>query len=372
MLAGGGSLLQGLDERLREETQMPAHLAESPLTCVAVGSGRSLEEFEVIHRTNKNSRNRRRGAATSAAARVTPSRLWRISPRVRQDGPPAAGSPRTARRQLPDPPHRLLRRVRRRRAALRPARRARRSSRRSRRARAARSSRCATSSAGSATPSTPRASSRTCARSATRCARRTIQLQAKLREQRPARRPDRAQQAARPRPTTARWRRASSARTPTSGSRRSRSTRARSSGVQRQPGRGQRRGARGQGDLGVARRRRSSRWSPTTRRRSAPRSSESGVKGIVGGRGGPPDRPRAQLAARARTSSAAARPSSPRARCRRSASSPRSIPRGHPDRARDARRRAGQRQPAGPRRAVRQRAPPRPRRGADQGRTCGR
>jgi rod shape-determining protein MreB len=26
-----------------------------------VGSGRSLEEFEVIHRTNKNSRNRRRG-----------------------------------------------------------------------------------------------------------------------------------------------------------------------------------------------------------------------------------------------------------------------------------------------------------------------
>ena len=60
MLAGGGSLLQGLDERLREETQMPAHLAESPLTCVAVGSGRSLEEFEVIHRTNKNSRNRSR------------------------------------------------------------------------------------------------------------------------------------------------------------------------------------------------------------------------------------------------------------------------------------------------------------------------
>jgi len=61
MLAGGGSLLQGLDERLREETQMPCHLAESPLTCVAVGSGRSLEEFEVIHRTNKNSKNRRRG-----------------------------------------------------------------------------------------------------------------------------------------------------------------------------------------------------------------------------------------------------------------------------------------------------------------------
>src|SRR5688572_16955226 len=60
MMAGGGSLLQGLDERLRDETQMPAHLAESPLTCVAVGSGRSLEEFEAIHRSNRNSSGRRR------------------------------------------------------------------------------------------------------------------------------------------------------------------------------------------------------------------------------------------------------------------------------------------------------------------------
>ena len=64
MLAGGGALLQGLDERLRDETQMPCHLAESPLTCVAVGSGRSLEEFEVIHRASKNSRNT--GGATSS------------------------------------------------------------------------------------------------------------------------------------------------------------------------------------------------------------------------------------------------------------------------------------------------------------------
>ena len=38
---------------------MPAHRAESPLTCVAVGSGRSLEEFEAIHRSNSNNRNRR-------------------------------------------------------------------------------------------------------------------------------------------------------------------------------------------------------------------------------------------------------------------------------------------------------------------------
>jgi rod shape-determining protein MreB len=65
VLAGGGALLQGLADRVRDETQIPTHLAESPLTCVAVGSGRSLEEFEVIHRTNRagqnnNGRRRRR------------------------------------------------------------------------------------------------------------------------------------------------------------------------------------------------------------------------------------------------------------------------------------------------------------------------
>ena len=60
VLAGGGALLNGLDERLRHETQMPVHLAESPLTCVAVGSGRSLEEFEAIHRSAR-ARPRRNG-----------------------------------------------------------------------------------------------------------------------------------------------------------------------------------------------------------------------------------------------------------------------------------------------------------------------
>jgi rod shape-determining protein MreB and related proteins len=57
VLAGGGALLQGLDQRLRQETHMPTHLAESPLTCVAVGSGRSLEEFEAM-RNSKRARAR--------------------------------------------------------------------------------------------------------------------------------------------------------------------------------------------------------------------------------------------------------------------------------------------------------------------------
>jgi rod shape-determining protein MreB len=61
-LAGGGALLQGMDQRMRDECQMPAQLTESPLTCVAVGSGRSLEEFEVIHRMSQTSHRRRRFA----------------------------------------------------------------------------------------------------------------------------------------------------------------------------------------------------------------------------------------------------------------------------------------------------------------------
>jgi rod shape-determining protein MreB len=58
VLAGGGALLNGLDERLRHETQMPVQLAESPLTCVAVGSGRSLELLEVMQRTSKSAKSR--------------------------------------------------------------------------------------------------------------------------------------------------------------------------------------------------------------------------------------------------------------------------------------------------------------------------
>lgn len=59
MVAGGGALLRGFPERIRQETQMPVHLAESPLTCVAVGSGRSLEEFETLHRSSHRGRRRR-------------------------------------------------------------------------------------------------------------------------------------------------------------------------------------------------------------------------------------------------------------------------------------------------------------------------
>ncbi|MDH7569437.1 MAG: rod shape-determining protein [Armatimonadota bacterium] len=45
-LAGGGALLRGLDRLLSEETEMPVHVADDPLTCVVMGTGRVLEEMD--------------------------------------------------------------------------------------------------------------------------------------------------------------------------------------------------------------------------------------------------------------------------------------------------------------------------------------
>ena len=45
VLAGGGALLVGLDRRVAEATQMPVHVADDPLTCVARGTGIVLEEL---------------------------------------------------------------------------------------------------------------------------------------------------------------------------------------------------------------------------------------------------------------------------------------------------------------------------------------
>ncbi len=46
IITGGGALLKGLDQRLREETSLPISLAEDPLTCVVRGSGVVLDHFE--------------------------------------------------------------------------------------------------------------------------------------------------------------------------------------------------------------------------------------------------------------------------------------------------------------------------------------
>ena len=50
LLAGGGTLLRGFPELVRAETGMPVFLAESPLTCVAIGSGRALDHLDALGR----------------------------------------------------------------------------------------------------------------------------------------------------------------------------------------------------------------------------------------------------------------------------------------------------------------------------------
>lgn len=58
VLTGGGALLEGLDKRVKEETGMPVHIAENPLDCVVMGTGKALEELHMLKRvlvsTKKN------------------------------------------------------------------------------------------------------------------------------------------------------------------------------------------------------------------------------------------------------------------------------------------------------------------------------
>lgn len=54
MLTGGGALIKGLDKLITETTKIPTHVAEYPLDCVAVGTGKSLDRIKELISANKN------------------------------------------------------------------------------------------------------------------------------------------------------------------------------------------------------------------------------------------------------------------------------------------------------------------------------
>lgn len=59
MLTGGGALLRGLDKLVMEETGMPVHIAEDPLDCVALGTGKSVEDQAIFEKVLMMNNSRR-------------------------------------------------------------------------------------------------------------------------------------------------------------------------------------------------------------------------------------------------------------------------------------------------------------------------
>lgn len=53
ILSGGGALLDGFNTRLMDETGLPIHIAEDPISCVAIGTGKALNMLDVLQ--NKGS-----------------------------------------------------------------------------------------------------------------------------------------------------------------------------------------------------------------------------------------------------------------------------------------------------------------------------
>lgn len=51
VLTGGGSLLEGLADLVTTETGIPAHIADDPVNCVALGTGKVLESIDMVRRS---------------------------------------------------------------------------------------------------------------------------------------------------------------------------------------------------------------------------------------------------------------------------------------------------------------------------------
>ena len=56
VLAGGGGLLRGLDKLLAEETGLPVHVADDPLSAVVMGTGIVLNELNFLRKVSDHER----------------------------------------------------------------------------------------------------------------------------------------------------------------------------------------------------------------------------------------------------------------------------------------------------------------------------
>ena len=50
MMAGGGALLRNIDRLAAKETGLPVHIADDPLSAVCEGTGRVLQQLELLKR----------------------------------------------------------------------------------------------------------------------------------------------------------------------------------------------------------------------------------------------------------------------------------------------------------------------------------
>ena len=55
VLTGGGALLKNLDSRIREETGLPVSIADDPLCCVVLGTGKMLDDFKLLRKLSIDS-----------------------------------------------------------------------------------------------------------------------------------------------------------------------------------------------------------------------------------------------------------------------------------------------------------------------------